>query len=277
MTPRSSSPDIFWVIGPDTHVGKTTIAAALIRALNRQGCPAVGFKPFGGFLLQEAMEFGAEQRQRSGGELCGSDAERLTTASPLTQPSMMDVVGPMYMVSYPVYGRPLLMRMGSRALGNVRYLFHEGATTALSRSDVAELLQQLEVPLSTTETTKFSFLDAPELYPVAQAEAYAKLLTLGPRAVVIEGASQYLPIWTSMVVNHILVVTGQEVVFHPGINMEPPFVGQLKTTYSIMHHLKANPGSIAVPMALARPVEQEAVAAGIVDRLLEQAGLPGKQ
>ena len=276
MTPRSSSPDTFWVIGPDTNVGKTTIATALIRALNREGCPAVCFKPFGGFLLQEAMEFGAEQRERSGCELCGSDADRLTTASPLTPPSMMDVVGPMYMISYPVYGRALMVRIGSRALGDVRYLFHEGATNLLSRSDVVELLRQLEVPLATMETTRFTFLDAPSLYPAAQADAYARLLTLEPRAVVIEGASQYLPIWTSMVVNHIFVVTGQEVTFHPRINMEPPFVGQLKATRNIMHHLGANPRSIAVPMALARPAEQEAVAAGIVDRLLEQAGLLGK-
>lgn len=277
MTPRLSSPDIFWVIGPDTNVGKTTIATALIRALNREGCPAVGFKPFGGFLLQEAMEFGAEQRERSGCELCGSDADRLTAASPLTPPSMMDVVGPMYLVSYPVYSRSLLMRMGSRALGNVRYLFHEDATRPLSRSDVVELLQQLEVPVATMETTGFTFLDAPSLHPAAQAEAYARLLTLEPRAVVIEGASQYLPIWTSMVVNHVFVVTGQEVTLHPGINMEPPFVGQLKATHNIMHHLKAGPRSMTLPMTLARPAEQEAVAAGIVDRLLEQAGLPGKQ
>jgi hypothetical protein len=277
MTTGSHSPDIFWVIGPDTNVGKTTIAAALIRALNREGCPAVGFKPFGALLLQEAMEFGAEQRARSGCELCGSDADRLATASPLTPPSMMDVVGPMYMVSYPVYGRPLLMRMGSRALGNVRYLFHEGARRVLSRSDVVELLQQLEVPLATTEATKFTFVDTPSLYLAAQAEAYARLLKLEPRAVVIEGASRYLPIWTSMVVNHILVVTGQEVTLHPGINVGLPFVGQLKATRDMMHHLSASPRSLAVPMTLARPGEREAVAAGIVDRLLEQAGLPGRQ
>lgn len=277
MAAHSPSPEIFWVIGSDTHVGKTTIAAALIRSLNREGCPAVGFKPFGGFLLQEAMEFGAGQISRSGCEVCGSDAERLTMASPLTPPSMLDVVGPMYMLSYPVYGRPLLMRSGSRSLGNVRYLYHDNARTLLERSDVVELLQQVQVPLAAMEASTFAFLDAPALSPAAHAAAYAGLLALGPRAVVVEGASNYLPIWTAMAVNHVFLVTGEAVTCFPGINLEPPFSSRLRITQNILHHLKTAPRSVTVPMTLALPDRREAAAAGIVDRLLEQAELPGVQ
>jgi len=277
MTAHSPSPEIFWVIGSDTHVGKTTIAAALIRSLNREGCPAVGFKPFGGFLLQEAMEFGAEQIGRSGCEVCGSDAERLAMASPLTPPSMLDVVGPMYMLSYPVYSRPVLMRSGSRSFGNVRYLYHENTRSLFERSDVVELLERVQVPLAAMEATTFSFLDAPALFPEAHAAAYAALLALGPRAVVVEGASNYLPIWTAMVVNHVFLVTGEAVTCFPGINLEPPFSSRLKTAQNILHHLKAAARSVTVPMTLAPPEQREAAAAGIVDRLLEQAGLPGVQ
>lgn len=273
MAASSPSPEIYWVIGTDTHVGKTTTAAALIRCLNRDGCPTVGFKPFGGFLLQEAMEFGVGQIERSGCELCGGDADRLTVASPLTSPAMMDMVGPLYMVSYPVYGRPVLVRSGSRSLGNVRYLYHNNARPLLERSDVVELLQRVGVPLRTMEPATFSFLDAPELHPEAHRAAYAGLLALAPRAVVVEGASSYLPIWTGMVVNHILLVTGEAVTCFPGINLQTPFSRRLMMTPSIFNHLKAAPRSVRVPMTLARHEDVEVAAMGIIDQVLEQARL----
>lgn len=273
MAAHSPSPEIFWVIGPDTHVGKTTIAAGLIRSLNRDGCPAVGFKPFGGFLLQEAMEFGAEQIERSGCELCGGDVEKLAAASPLTPPSMLDVVGPLYMLSYPVYGRSVLMRIGTRSLGNVRYLYNDGARGLLDRPDVLELLQQVGVPLATMEAGTFSFLDAPALSGQVHAAAYARLLALGPRAVVVEGASNFLPIWARMVVDHILLVTGEAVTCFPHINLEHPFSSQLRMTPSIFHHLKAAPTQVRVPMTLARPASRDAVTTDIIDRLLAEAGL----
>lgn len=277
MAAHSPSPEIFWVIGPDTHVGKTTIAAALIRSLNRQGCPAVGFKPFGGFLLQEAVEFGAGQVTRSGCEICGGDAEHLTSASPLTPPSMMDVVGPLYMLSYPVYGRPVLMRIGSRTLGNVRYLYHDHARTLLERSDVVELLRGVGVPLAAMEATTFGFLDAPTLARGAHAAAYDRLLAVGPRAVVVEGASNYLPIWKAGVVNHVLLVTGEAVTCYARINLEVPFSPELKMTQSIFHHLKAAPRPVRVPMTLAPPEGRDDTALVIIERTLEQAGLPARQ
>ncbi|MBN9363461.1 MULTISPECIES: hypothetical protein [unclassified Devosia] len=277
MAAHSPSPEIFWVIGPDTHVGKTTIAAALIRSLNRQGCPTVGFKPFGGFLLQEAMEFGAGQVRRSGCEVCGGDAERLASASPLTPLGMMDVVGPLYMVSYPVYGRPVLMRIGSRAFGNVRYLYHDHARGLLERSDVVELLREVGVPLDAMEATTFGFLDAPALSTDAHASAYGRLLALEPRAVVVEGASNHLPIWKAGLVNHVLLVTGEAVSCFARINLEVPFSSQLKMTQSIFHHLKVAPRPVRVPMTLAPPEGREEAALVIVDQLLEQAGLPARQ
>jgi hypothetical protein len=277
MAAHSPSPEIFWVIGPDTHVGKTTIAAALIRSLNRQGCPTVGFKPFGGFLLQEAMEFGAGQVRRSGCEVCGGDAERLAGASPLTPPAMMDVVGPLYMVSYPVYGRPVLLRVGSRAFGNVRYLYHDNARGLLERSDVVGLLREIQVPLAAMEAATFAFLDAPAFSSDAHASAYGRLLALDPSAVVVEGASNYLPIWKAMLVNHILLVTGEAVTCFPRINLEAPFSRQLRMTQSIFHHLKAAPRPIRVPMTLAPPEGREDAALVIIDQLLAQAGLPARQ
>lgn len=55
--PSASTRDveIFWVVGSDTSVGKTTLATALIRVLNRLGKTTVGFKPHAGINFVEHL------------------------------------------------------------------------------------------------------------------------------------------------------------------------------------------------------------------------------
>jgi hypothetical protein len=265
---------MFWVIGTDTNVGKSTLAAALIRVLNRRGTPTVGFKPFGGTLLQEMMDTAVERRERSGCEFCGHDAEMLAEASPLTPVSMMDVVGPFYCLGYPRFAEAIAYRMGSRSLGNVRYLRNRRSVELMERPDVVALLESVGVPIRTIEPSVASFADAPSFYPRAQADAFAELLRLGPEAVVCEGAGRFLPAWSNLVVNHILVVTGANVHFIPRINMRADYRPRLQEFLpSMLDQLLAFPTARTRPMPLAVSADRERAAEALATICLEQSGL----
>ena len=94
---RRANPEIYWVVGDQTDIGKTTIAAALIRVLNQNQIPALGFKPYGGSNLRDVVDFMLAQFPKSNCAAYGPDALKLTRASPLTSDEHIDLVCPVFL------------------------------------------------------------------------------------------------------------------------------------------------------------------------------------
>jgi hypothetical protein len=190
------APTIIWVFASGTNVGKTTVAAALIRALNRRGVPTVGFKPYGGSLLMSVIDLMLETIPNSKCAYFGNDAWELSTASPLTGSQLVDTVAPVQFLFHPGYHSTLLARTGSVATGDVEYFRSAYAVSIQNRPDIVELAQKTGLPFAdATVQEPLAFLTAPSLAPAKQQRAFEHLLGLGARTVVCEGAGPFLPGW----------------------------------------------------------------------------------
>lgn len=210
-----------WVVGDNTNVGKTTISTALIRALNRLGCPTVGFKPYAGTSLQDVI--GLLQEVALGdGYLVGRDARQLMAASPMLREDMLELINPSWRISHPTRGVGVLIRKGSAAIGR-RYFRHtENARALLLRPDFTRLNESMRLPHS--EPVKDMDPDAIDFADQSvQAASFARLMALKPVSVVCEGAGRLLPVWQGAPVSrHVFVISGGELYFFPHLNLQVP-------------------------------------------------------
>ena len=274
ITKICEQPKVYWVVGSGTDVGKTTIATALIRYLNAQGHRTVGFKPFAASLLQGIIDFIIEKYPRGGGQskLYGKDAWKLTEASPLTGPEMIDLVTPTQVLCYPAWHSTVLMRVGSTPLNNVEYLCSSYGARLAGRQDLRHIIDRSGLPFAEAQITeKLSIGYGARTASDKKRMAFSKLLELDVDAVVCEGAGSWLPIWEDCpTVNHLFVITNGMVELFPDINMDFTFVPDkgLREASKLYRSLRqSNVRKFSTPFFLAERAKQEDVAIQIVHRL----------
>jgi hypothetical protein len=285
------APSIYWVVANQTDVGKTTVSCALIRVLNGQGIPTLGFKPFGGLCLKENIDFILDQYPRSECKLYGSDAFKLSRASPLTSSDLVEVVGPSYRLFDPrIDTRTVLMRKGSLLLGDRVFFQPAGVAGYENRPDIQRLIERTKLPFH--EATPVAndhkrALDA--MHSEKVTAAYAHLLSLGPEAIVCEGASGWLPFWPGgPAVNHVLFVGADELRLFPRVDLSfrPPRgllerleirsqrVPSSRTLLPALHRRIRCP--VTRPVEIVETPRREAFTDELVAALLSDAGLPAR-
>ena len=210
---------IIWVIGSGTDVGKTTIAAAFIRAMNRRGAPTVGFKPYAASMAKDLIDFILEKSTKSKCSLFGNDGWELSMASPLTLSELVDVVAPAQFLCHPNWKSVVLARTGAVATDNVAYFRSVHTASIEARSDIAEFMRKTGLPFGEAKIVEsLRFLAAPSLTPEKQQRAFDFLLALGARAVVCEGSGRFLPLWPDGPnPDHAVLLAGGTVNFFPNI------------------------------------------------------------
>lgn len=212
---------LIWVLGDNTNVGKTTISTALIRALNRLGCPTLGFKPYAGTSLQEVIAL-LQEIATGDGYLVGRDARQLLAASPMLTQDMLELVNPSWRIAHPTRGAGVLIRKGSEAIGK-RYFRHtENAHAFLSRPDFMRLNETIRLPHSdpvkNQDPDQIDFADQG-----VQAASFARLMHLRPECVVCEGAGRLLPAWQGApVARHVFLISGGVLRFFASLNLQVP-------------------------------------------------------
>jgi hypothetical protein len=210
-----------WVVGDNTNVGKTTISTALIRALNRLGCPTLGFKPYAGAPLQDVIPL-LQEIALGDGYLVGRDARQLLAASALLTEDMLELINPSWRLTHPSRNVAVMIRKGSATIGK-RYFRHtQSAEAFLSRPDYSLLNQTMRLPPSETvkdlEADRIDFADQS-----VQAASFARLLALKPGCVVCEGAGRLLPVWQGApVAKHLFLVSGGELYLFANSNLKAP-------------------------------------------------------
>jgi hypothetical protein len=220
----SPEPTIIWVVGTAPDSGKTTFAAGLVRLLNKLGLPTVGFKPHGAFRLIEHVDHVLSLNPTPLGLLYGNDVVKLAAASPLTPPHLSEVVGPSYRMSISnALKQILLVREGSTLLGDREYYSAPGLSDLMLSNDFKEIGAQIGLPLANT------IIRADLRWPLMigngskQSAAFNFLKSLGPRAIVCEGAGSFLPSWPGMPrVNHLLLIDDGKIYFFPHTNFLCP-------------------------------------------------------
>lgn len=138
--------EVYWVIGEDTDCGKTTIATALIRELNRLGISSMGFKPISGILFTEKHDLLNDEFPLSKCGIFGNDALKLCDASPLSTREMLDIVNPSLLLCHDSYDEPLLIRVGSRQCKNIEYFKFNSLDDFLKDSHHEHIFKKAQLP-----------------------------------------------------------------------------------------------------------------------------------
>ena len=273
MPPSSPAPEIYWVVGSGTDVGKTTVATALIRVLNSQGRRTVGFKPFAASLLQDLVDFMIEKYPGSPSKLFGKDAWKLATASPLTGPDMVDLVVPAQILCYPFWPSAVLVRSGSASLGNVEYFCSEQGAKLKNRQDLQRIIKKSGLPFDQAQVTeKLTIGYGARRDAEKKQRAFNALLGLGVDAVVCEGAGSWLPIWPECpTVNHLFVVANGAVSLYPDLGRKFDFRSDrpLREAGRLQHSLnRSDTRKVSSPLYLAQSARHDEIASTIVSQLL---------
>jgi hypothetical protein len=272
-----SNTKIIWVIGSGTGVGKTTIAAAFIRAMNRRGVPTVGFKPYAAGMLRDLIDFISEQSAKSKCSLFGSDGWELSMASPLTLSEFVDVVVPAQFLCHPYWESIMLARTGSVATDNVEYFRSAYTASIQARSDITELATKTALPFGEAKIVEpLRFLNAPSLTPEKQQRAFDFLLALGAGAVVCEGSGQFLPLWQDCPnPDHAVLLAGGTVHFFPNIKAryEVEDGAALTPAKGLLEFLdSARARHFSMPLYVVESGRRQAIADEIVESLIGDAG-----
>lgn len=256
-----------WVVGDNTNVGKTTISTALIRVLNRLGCPTVGFKPYAGTSLQDVIGL-LQEIALGDGYLVGNDARKLLAASPMLTLDMLELINPSWRISHPTRGVGVLIRKGSAAIGQ-RYFRHtENARALLSRPDFLRLNESMRLPQS--EPVKDMDPDAIDFADQSvQAASFARLMALKPGCIVCEGAGRLLPVWQGApAAKHVFVVSSGALYFFANLNLQvTPTQGQWGpcTLQTVAAQMKA-----ARPMRADIPIASPDSLPAVMDEFVER-------
>lgn len=272
MQSSSAAPTIYWVVGNGTDVGKTTVATALIRFLNANGQRAVGFKPFAASLLQNNIDFMIERFPSSQSKLFGQDAWKLTTASPLTGPDLVDLVVPAQVLCYPDWNSTVLMRTGSSHLKNVEYFCSKRGTELKDRSDLRYIIDKSGLAFDDAKVIdRLSIGYAARASSEKKIAAFNALLDIGVDAVVCEGAGPWLPIWQGCpTVNHLFGIEKGTVNLYPHLNADFTFrpTQALRDVSTLRHFLnKPDVRRFSTPLYLAESASHDDVAQEIIGHL----------
>lgn len=233
-------PQLIWVVGDDTNVGKTTVATALIRRLNAMGRKALGFKPYAGVRLTATLDL-LEKTAHRDGHFAGVDTLDLAKASPLTPPEYAELVNPSWRISYPSREYTVIVRKGSNFI-NRRYFYQTRNTVDFTkRADFLRLNEGIRLPIGDARLIDNLNADAVDaLDQDVPADSYRLLRDLGPEFVVCEGAGRLLPIWVGAPpVRHIFNVSNGNLFLYPNVNLDlNPRIGNAMTTPPITFHIR---------------------------------------
>lgn len=264
--------DIYWVVGSDENVGKTTVASALIESLNQSGQSAIGFKPFSAGKFVDLIDTINSPDAISTGSIFGLDGVSLSAASPLMNYEDIELIQPILFVCYPNYAQPLIIRGGSQLCGKVEYWrgrILEGILGNNSNYFHESVREKFE-RFSRVELTTLGFLDAPKLDNSHIDRCLGTLTNRKlPEALVIEGAGKWLPMWkTPYVVNHILLVHLNKIHFFKGINMTvSTHLDRLVPLQNLLNQINRYP-SKATELSFAASAFRKDVAISAVKSLL---------
>jgi hypothetical protein len=209
--------DVHWVVGQGTNVGKTTVAAALVRALSALGQRVVAFKPYSGGKFIEVVDLMSERRDASTARLFSGDGATLIDASPLLSIDDADLVQPISLFYYPEFEQPILARVGARMAGGARFFKTSAGLALEAREDYRRLLELIGVDDSMRfEIRDLRFAATPQLGLREVDACFRHLLDKHEATTVVcEGASAWLPYWRkSLVVNHVTYVQHHELYFY---------------------------------------------------------------
>ena len=271
--------EVYWVVGGDTDVGKTTISTALIRVLDRAGRKVCGFKPFASASLMSIYGTLIANRAASGSTVFGRDALRLASAASMTSADLADVVVPIQHISYPRHESTFIARSGSPTLGNARYYRKALPDTLMNRRDIRHLLATSKIPLETCSVFEtLDFGEAVALGMDAPRRAFDHLSNLGAEVVVCEGAAGFLPIWQGgPPVTHLFVIDdGGNLNYIHNINLSMDFdrATPLQSTSSHLKIIDAiSPRWLRSPIYLGREEDIDAMSENIVSEILRYANV----
>lgn len=220
---------IVWVVGDNTNVGKTTISAALIRALNGMGKATVGFKPYAGARLLDVIDL-LEEIAAGDGYLVGRDARKLAKASPLMTNDLLEVINPSWRLSHPVRDVGVFIRKGSAAIGQRSFMCTESARALWGRPDLLELNKAIALPMNAMRIIGNAAADQVDFDDQGvQVASFQRLQALSPEIVVCEGAGRVLPVWTGApAARHLFFISGGDLYFFPDVGIS---VGQTQGSF----------------------------------------------
>ena len=217
--------EIFWVIGDNTNVGKTTIACALIRHLNKTGRKAVGFKPVGGVYLYQSMDFLLSSYPKSSCTIYGGNSIKLAMSSPLTNQDMLEALSPLYYLIYPRLPGFVMARAGATMLGNVAYYKPPLLETLRERPDFKHLIEACALPVDEARPLKYDNVTFRRTNPIVCDSCNASLRflgTLGAEAYVFEGADTFLPVWKGCPMpDHVIYIANGTIGIVPNLAGQP--------------------------------------------------------
>ena len=278
MAVQSGEPELYWVAGNGTDVGKTTIACAVIRVLNARGKRTVGFKPFGASLLHDSIDFFLEKYPTAPCKLFGGDAWKLTMASPLTGADSIDLVSPIQTLCYSDWKNIILVRTGSNRLHNVEYFCSAYGQALSDRPDFRTLIDRTGLPFGDAVVVKDMDRDSTaSMAPEKQKQAFAELLELGVDSVVSEGAGRWITTWPDCPpTGHLFLVADGQVTLLPDLNWTLP--AQNGSALQCMREnadVYTNPQkrSFSVPLYVVESGRRDEVAEQAVGELLTAAKL----
>jgi hypothetical protein len=214
-------PVIIWVVGDNTNVGKTTISAALIRALNDLGKRTLGFKPYAGARLMDVIDL-LEEIAAGDGQLVGRDARKLAKASPFMSNDLLEVVNPSWRLSHPMRDASVFVRKGSAAIDQRLFMHTENAKSFWARPDLLKLNQVMRLPTQNLQSIANQTADQMDFdHQAVQASSFQRLLVLKPEIVVCEGAGRLLPTWRGAPpVRHLILISGGALHFYPNMRIQ---------------------------------------------------------
>ena len=273
--PRATK--IIWVIGSGTDVGKTTIATAFIRAMNRRGTPTVGFKPYAVSMLKDLIDFMLEKIPGSKCSFFGRDGWELSTASPLTRNELVDTVVPLQLLCHPSWGSNILARTGSVATGDVEYFRSKYAASIQTRPDMVELARKTGLPICEAKIVDpLTILATPPFTPQKQQRSFDHLVGLGAKCVVCEGGNRFLPVWSGCPYpDHLVVLIDGMVRFYPNfaIGYDVTAVATLSSGNEFLELLDSfGTRYLSLPLYVAESGRRREVADQIVENLIDAAG-----
>jgi hypothetical protein len=275
--PGGMGQECYWVIGPRTEVGKTTLAAALLRVLNRRRCGALGFKPYSATLFAGAIERMCDPQSPTKSSLVGKDARTLADSSPLTGVADAECIVPVQYICHPHYHSAMIARIGSRTIDDRRCIKSDDHRDFLARSDVASIFDRNRSSTGDMESSpNLAFSKAPADGRDLVAKSYEALVSRsGVDVVVCEGAGQFLPLWRGApVVDHILHVDTVAVRLFPNIRLSSD-TRQLETLRSgkTIDYILRDAGGVSTVFPMVPTSQRELVAEETVETLMHAAKL----
>lgn len=272
--------DIYWVVGEATNVGKTTVACALIRALENREQQSIGFKPYVGGRFRDLIDFAYAQFPKIPNTVFGSDGFELCSASSLTCDSDVDLVTPWQLIFNSKSDKDnMFIRTGSQELGNVQYYRTPLFDKLLTRRDIHKIVEDLKWPVENTDLVDLSVISRRTIDQEIPDLAFTHLLRRNPKAVVVEAAGPFLPVWQGCPrVNHIVLVGNNEITLIANINVSVKYAGKRPFyTKELIANIKKMPVSdytmLSMPQFYTEKSQRQAMLALELEGMLAEANL----